>query len=141
MENHRDIYTVGMGNLDDNPIWTKGHGGRFIDLGSSVSFRQAYILTSIMNCLVSPETGVFCFAQAYPQTPKILLATHTDGTHICCGDENRILASEADCAPCYRIISNCKTEPGDIHSLCAGRIPPEKVIAAIEEVYRSWQTK
>ena len=114
---------------------------KFINLGNSVSFRQAYILTSILDCLVAPETGLMVFAQAWAHLPKILLSTHTYGYHITfdnyangsCSD-TLIIQSEAKCSPCYDIVFDCKHDGCNPWTLCMGKIPPEKVIAAIEDI-------
>lgn len=101
-----DIYVIGMGDMEGKLEWSeKYHHGRFINLTDKLSFRQSVLLTSIVDCLVSPETGIFCGSQAFPDVPKILLASHTSGEHICCGDETTILTPECDCAPCYNIDS------------------------------------
>lgn len=142
MRKYPQVYVVGLGDLDNILIWDrKYHGGRFINLGNTISFRQAYILTSIFHCLVAPETGIMVFAQAWPWVPKILLATHTYGYHItfntvgnCPKSETVIIQSEAECSPCYNIVFDCEHDGSNPWSLCMGRISPEKVIAAIEGI-------
>ena len=135
MRKYPQVYVVGLGDLKNKLIWSlEYHGGRYINLGDSVSFRQAYILTSVLDLLVAPETGIMVFSQAYEHVPKILLASHTDGTHICCGNETTILQPDCDCSPCYNIVFDCKHDGSNPWSLCMGKIPPEKVIAAIEEI-------
>ena len=135
MTQYPNVHVIGLGDMKELINWTEEHhGGRFINLRGSVSFRQAYLLTSILDLLVSPETGIYVFAQAYPQTPKILLATHTNGTHISLGSESVILAAQCDCAPCYNIFATCDTDPETGASKCMASIKPEVVIKAIEEV-------
>ena len=128
------VYVVGLGDLDNKIQWnSKYHGGRFINLGNTVSFRQAYILTSILDCLVSPETGLMVFAQGFTHVPKILLATHSYGYHFTF-PETVVLQSEAECSPCYNIVYDCKHDGDNPWSLCMGKIAPERVIEAIEKV-------
>ncbi len=142
MRKYPQVYVVGLGDLENTLKWDrKYHGGRFINLGNTVSFRQAYILTSIFDCLVAPETGIMVFAQAWTQVPKILLATHTYGYHItysdvgnCPNSETVIIQSESECSPCYNIVFDCTHDGSNPWSLCMGKIPPGKVMAAIEDV-------
>ena len=135
MQKYPQVYVLGLGDLKHKLTWNRRyHGGRYINPGGSVSFRQAYVLTSILDCLVAPETGIMVFAQAYGHVPKILLATHTDGTHIVCGDETTIIQSEAECSPCYNIVFDCMRDGDNPWALCMGKIPPDKVIAAIENI-------
>jgi len=130
-----NVYVVCTGDMNNEFNWEKSlHGGRYINMGNSISFRQAWLLTSIVDCLVSPETGIFSGAQAFKNTSKILLATHTAGYHVCCGDENIILTSNCSCSPCYQIRSECKKDGRNKWSLCMGSIEPERVIKAIESV-------
>jgi len=134
MKKYPWVYVIGLGDISNKFKWDiKYHGGRFINLGNSVSFREAYILTSILNCLVSPETGIMVFAQAWSHVPKVLLATHTYGYHYTFG-ETYIVQSEANCSPCYRIVESCKHDGNKPWSLCMGRISPERVFSAIENV-------
>jgi len=130
MRMYDDVYVVALGDTEGKMDWdSKYHHGRYINFRGT--FRQAYILTSIMDLLIAPETSVYVFAQAYT-TPKILLATHTDGTHITCGTETIILYPECDCAPCYNIVWDCTKHPDGDYPLCIGSIRPETIIKAIE---------
>jgi len=134
MTRYPQVYVIGMGDIENRVQWDfKYHGGRFINPGNSVSFRQACILTGILDCFVSPETGTMVFAQAYEHVPKILLATHTYGYHITF-PETKIVQSEAECSPCYDIVFDCKHDGDNPWSLCMGEIAPERVIEAIAQV-------
>ncbi|MBD3181047.1 hypothetical protein GF312_02075 [Candidatus Poribacteria bacterium] len=142
MRKHPQVYVLGLGDLMNKIKWNRRfHGGRFINLGNSISFRQAYILTSILDCLVAPETGIMVFAQAWEHVPKILLATHTYGYHITFGyrksnSDTKIIQSEAKCSPCYNILADCYRDGDKPWCLCMGKISPEKVIDAIEKVIK-----
>lgn len=145
MARHGEIYLVTTG-----PEWCEDLGGnteglRWINLSNKVTFRQAYILVSQYDCFVSPETGVMIFAQGYPDTPKILLATHSYGYHVTFGDDTRILHSGAECSPCYNIVVGLESEgcpqyedDGDTFPVCIATITPESITAAIEEIYTRW---
>lgn len=141
MSRYRDVYVVGMGDLSKKLEWNTGHGGRFINLGDSISFRQAYILTDVFDLLVGPDTGVMVFAQGYPDTPKILLASLTGGHHLKCGTDTRIVKTDAKCAPCWNIISNCKYDGDQPWQHCMGKIQPKKVIQAIEQEIGKWRNR
>jgi ADP-heptose:LPS heptosyltransferase len=137
MNKYPQVYVVGLGDINNKIKWDyKYHRGRFINLGNRVSFRQAYILTSILNCLVSPETGLMVFAQCFSQVPKILLATHSYGYHYSF-PETIIVQSESACSPCYKIVNDCIHDGDNPWSLCMGKIAPEKVIETIEKVISS----
>jgi len=136
MSKYPQVYVIGLGDVDNKIQWdAKYHGGRFINLGRSVSFRQAYILTGIFDCLVSPETGLMVFAQCFAHVPKILLATHSYGYHFSF-PETVIIQSEAKCSPCYKIVYDCEHEGDNPWSLCMGNIAPERVVEAIEKVIK-----
>lgn len=135
MQRYSEVYLIGTGDLDGVLKWdAKYHHGRFINLEKSLTFRQTYVLTSIFDLLVSPETGIYNGAQAYSHLPKILLATHTDGTHITCGGETTILTSECECAPCYNVVNACEMDEKINAPRCMASIQPEVVIEAIEDV-------
>lgn len=140
MQRYPEVYLIGLGDLDGVLEWDYAyHHGRYVNLEKNVTFREAYVLTSIFDLLVSPETGVYNAAQAYDCLPKILLATHTDGTHITCGGESTILTPECDCAPCYDVVHTCKIDKAVNAPLCIASIKPEVVVNAIEEVIQRKQ--
>lgn len=135
MQNHPEVYVLALGDLDGVMDWDeKYHHGRYINLKKSITFREAYILTSIMDLLVSPETGVYVGAQAYSNVPKILLASHTDGTHITCGNESTIITPDCECAPCYNLVHTCEIDESVNAPICTASIKPEVVVEAIERV-------
>lgn len=131
-----EVYLIGLGDIDNIIKWDfRFHKGRFINLGQTISFRQAYILSSILDCLVSPETGLMVFAQAFEHVPKILLANHSYGYHITF-PETEIIHSEADCSPCYNLVYDCKHDGENPWSLCMGRISSKRVIEAIKKIIK-----
>ncbi len=135
MQKYPKVYLIGLGDLDGLIVWgSEYHHGRFINLKKTLTFRQAYVFTSMLDLLVSPETGIYNAAQAYAGVSKILLATHTTGKHITIGDESVILAAECDCGPCYDLLHGCKIDPESNAPYCISSIKPPRLIAAIEEV-------
>lgn len=143
MQDYPDVYVVALGDMKGRLDWDrKYHHGRYINLKDTVSFRQAALLISISDLLVSPDTGMYCASQCFPQTPKILLASLTDGKAVTygLGQESTIIQSEAACSPCYRICDTCLEVAGDYgwdrSVFCMHEIPPVKVIGAIKDVLR-----
>jgi hypothetical protein len=104
-----------------------------------LSFREAYLLTSIMNCFVTPNTGVFVFSQCFQKTPKILISNIIDGNHCVCGDDTTVIQSAAECSPCYLLTQECKMDGDNPWFHCAGKIRPDRIIKAIEKEIRVWQ--
>lgn len=124
------VYVVGMGDLGGHLHWSEGHDGRFINLYDLYSFREAYLLTSVFDCLVTPDTGIAVFSQCFPDTPKILLSTIIGG-HYVCGDDTVVIQSTAECSPCYNLAVDCKHDGDNPWMYCMGKIYPERVINAI----------
>ncbi len=133
MRRFPDVYVVGVGDLGGHLRWSEGHEGRFINLYDMYTFREAYLLTSVFDCLVTPDTGIAVFSQCFPNTPKILLST-VIGSHYVCGDDTVVIQSAAECSPCYNIAVDCKHDCNDRWMYCMGKIYPERVINAIQEV-------
>ena len=137
MQKYPHVYTLAMGDLEEKLKWdARGHGGRFINPGANLSFREAYLLTGILDCLVSPDTGLFAFSQAFPKVPKVLLPTTISGKEVCCGDETEIVrpSPQCKCSPCYLVIDVCKKGKKTKAALCMDSINPKRVIKAIERV-------
>ncbi len=142
MEKYPFVYVVGMGDLEGTVKWdAKGHGGRFINMFDLMSFREAYLLTSIMDCFVSPNTGVYIFSQCFPRTPKILTSCLIDGNHCVCGDDTTVLQSTAECSPCYLVLNDCKHDGDNPWFHCAGKIKSKRVIDAIDSEVKAWQER
>jgi len=133
----RDTVCLGFGDVGGKIKWDEWyHRGKFINITGS-TFRWSLLLSSLCNVLISPETGIFVGAQAFPHVVKILLATHTTGEHICCGSENIILHPTCACAPCYIIApTGCELHPELKIPICITTIQPALVIETIYNVYK-----
>lgn len=127
------VYLVTTGDLRVKDVGRKYEYKRWINLvDTGLTFRQAYLLTSIYDCFVGPDTGVMVFAQGY-ETPKILLNTIIYDHYAF--PETVVLQSDAPCSPCYNTINDCSVKDGDNPwTACVGGIAPEFVIAEIEKV-------
>jgi len=135
--NWKDTVVLGFGDVEGKMQWEESHHrGRFINI-TGVSFRWSLLLSSLCDVLVSPETGIFVGAQAFPSLHKILLATHTTGDHICCGSENIILKPTCACAPCYIIAPDkCELHPELKIPICITTIKQELIVEKIYGLYR-----
>lgn len=133
MTEYPNVYVVGYGDRICEGLTWKGAGDRYINLAGKLTWRQAALSISLLDCLVGPETSLLVAGQAYPETPKVLLATHTTGAHISF-PETVILQSEAGCAPCYNIVDDCIRDGNNEWSLCIGKIAPERIVAAITDI-------
>ena len=134
MSRFSHVYVIGMGDLGGHLQWPADkHDGRFINLYGLYSFREAYLLTGIFDCLVTPDTGIAVFSQCFPDTQKILLSTIIGG-HYVCGDDTTVIQSAAECSPCYNIALDCKHDGDNPWMYCMGKIYPQRVINAIQEV-------
>ena len=139
MEKYPFVYVIGTGDLKSEVRWdAEAHGGRFINLYDLYDFREVYMLTSIMDLLISMNTGIFIFSQCFPRVPKILTACHVYGHNIVCGDETTVVQSKAECAPCFDILQDCRHDGDNPWWYCAGKIKPKQVIAAIDKVVKQW---
>ncbi len=138
MPRFEDVYIVGMGDLAKHRHWSdEKHGGRFVNLYDLYTFREAYLLTSIFDCLVTPDTGIAVFSQCFPRTRKILLSTII-GAHYVCGDDTTVIQSAADCSPCYNIAIDCKHDGANPWMYCMGKIHPQRIIDEIEKEIIAW---
>lgn len=132
MTKYPNVYVVGYGDKSCKDITWDSAGDRYINLAGKITWRQAALSLSLLDCLVGPETSLIVAGQAYPGTPKVLLATHTTGEHISF-PETVILQSEAACSPCYNIVDDCVRDGSNEWALCIGKIAPERIVAAITD--------
>lgn len=105
--------------------------------------RQALIMTSAMDLVISPESGILNAAGCF-DTPKIGLLTHSSKENLTKYFINDYsIESEAECAPCHRLVHKtveCKTGAEYMLPVCMERgIPPAKVMTNIELVYNKWK--
>ncbi len=105
--------------------------------------RQSLIMTSAVDLVVSPETGVLNAAGCF-DTPKIGLLTHSSKENLTKYFRNDYsIQSEAECSPCHRLvhkISDCKCGIEFGMPICMERgIPQEKVKAQIVKLYEEWK--
>jgi ADP-heptose:LPS heptosyltransferase len=76
------------------------------ELAGEISMRQSCILTSMVDLVVAPDTGVLHASGCF-ETPKIGLLGHTTRTNITKHFKSDFsLESECPCAPCFYLIYN-----------------------------------
>ena len=138
LKNHKDIHIITTGDercqllesLNDKDI---------TNLSGRISVRIAMCLTSLVQLVISPDTGILHAAGCYP-TPKIGLLGHTTRENITKYFQNDYsLEAECDCAPCMRLIYNAEIQcPIELLTKAvwcqAEGIKPERVYGAINEV-------
>ena len=105
--------------------------------------RQALIMTSAADLVISPESGILNAAGCF-DTPKIGLLTHSSRENLTKYFINDYsIESDVECAPCHRLVhkvSECKVG-GEIGlPICMERgLPQEEVMKRIMTVYLKWK--
>jgi len=141
--------------LDNTHIITSGdlkckileeEHSKMTNLSGEVDIRISMALTGIVDLVISPDTGILHASGCY-DTPKIGLLGHTTKENITKHFVNDLSLeanpSEAECAPCFRLIYNMKAQcPIHIQTggaFCMASIKPELVMDNILEVYNAWK--
>jgi hypothetical protein len=107
--------------------------------------RQAMAMTSIMDCVVSPETGVLNAAGAF-DTPKIGLLTHSSKENLTKYFVNDYsIQSLAPCSPCHRMVHDLADCPLDAEfglPICmSDGIDPEAIKETVRLIHKKWSMK
>lgn len=119
--------------------------------------REILALTSLVDCVVGPETGVLnaagCFA-----TPKIMFMSHSKPENLAKYWENvTCLEPEVPCYPCYQLHYSLESCPlvdimdrakqklqyrgpaCTVHGKSSGAISADRVMAELDNVYYAWR--
>jgi len=118
-------------------------GPTITNLSGKIPMRIAMCLTGLVDCVISPDTGLLHAAGCY-QTPKIGLLGHNTKEVITKhflndysveSDENL-----AECSPCFRLIYSmklqCPIDPNTGGAYCMSKgIRPELVYEKFKQVY------
>jgi ADP-heptose:LPS heptosyltransferase len=110
-----------------------------LNLSGRIPARTAMALTSLVDLVISPDTGVLHASGCYP-TPKIGVLGHTTRTNITKHFLNDYsLEAECACAPCFRLIYDhsiqCPIEFVTHAAWCmAEGIKPERLYDRIKSV-------
>lgn len=117
--------------------------GRITNLSGKIPMRTSMALTGLVDCVVSPDTGLLHASGCY-QTPKIGILGHTTKENITKHFLNDYSveadAKKAECSPCFFLVYNMKLQcPIDSDTgaaLCMGKgISVDTVFNKVKEVY------
>jgi hypothetical protein len=105
--------------------------------------RQSMAVTGVMDCVVSPETGVLNAAGAFA-TPKIGLLTHSSKENLTKYFVNDYsIQSEAPCSPCHKMIhdlTDCQVDKEFGLPICMSKyMDPEKIKDRIRSIHSIWR--
>ena len=105
--------------------------------------RQSIIATSVMDLVVSPETGVLNAAGAF-EVPKIGLLTHSSKENLTKYFINDYsIQSQAPCSPCHKMIyelDECPLDQTYGLPICISQyMSKDKIISNIAKVYNLWK--
>lgn len=119
---------------------------RVVLLSGELSIRQTLALAQQVDCVVGPETGVLNAVGMDAWPSKVLLLSHSSANNLSKHWQmTQALAPEdCDCYPCHRLHYSdefCERDEASGAALCAVRIDPARVYAAVEKVYRYWQRR
>lgn len=106
--------------------------------------RQAMAATSVMDCVVSPETGILNAAGAF-DTPKVGLLTHSSRENLTKYFANDYsIQSTAACSPCHKMIHDLDDCPLDevfgLPVCMSEGMNPEVIKKQIRTIYQLWRS-
>lgn len=135
------VHIISVGDERCQMIEPLGPG--ITNLSGKISMRVSMALTSLVQCVISPDTGLLHASGCF-NTPKIGLLGHNTREVITKHFINDYsLESDpelAECSPCFRLIYNMKLQcpihlvTGGAYCMSAG-IKPELVFDKFKEVY------
>lgn len=106
--------------------------------------RHTLLMTSMVDLVIGPETGVLNAAGCY-DTPKIILLSHSSHENLSKYWKNCYpLSARVDCHPCHRMhytMKYCNPDPQIGTPICMTRINPWYVYSTMELVYNQWRDK
>lgn len=117
--------------------------GRVTNLSGNISMRQSMALTSLVDLVISPDTGLLHASGCY-NTPKIGLLGHNTieciTKHFTNDYSVEADSRKSECAPCLYLIYNmklqCPVDPNTGGAYCMSKgIEPEIVFDKVKEVY------
>jgi ADP-heptose:LPS heptosyltransferase len=118
-------------------------GPTVTNLAGKLPMRVSMAMTGLVQCVISPDTGLLHAAGAYP-TPKIGILGHNTREvitkHFLNDYSVEADANLSECAPCFRLIYNmklqCPIDPNTGGAYCMSKgIRPELVYQQFQEVY------
>jgi len=119
---------------------------RLLGRSGILDLRQSMMLTGYVDCVVGTETGILNAASCY-DTPKVVILSHSTPDNLTKYWKNctALEPVDCDCYPCHQIhhtMESCPLEPvakDASFPVCGLRIAPQRVHAAIQDVYDAWK--
>jgi len=97
----------------------------------TVDLPELVALASRAKLVIGGDTGPR-HVSAAAGAPVVVVCGPTDPRHTASGfPDQRFVRIELDCSPCH--LERCPLE-GDAHHACMTRVPPERIVAAAEEL-------
>ncbi len=132
------IFMVGGGDVDTIDAWKRDRLENRINIWTQ---RTSMIMTSVMDLVVAPETGVLNAAGCF-DTPKIGLLTHSSHNNLTKYFKNCIpIQSKAKCSPCHKLLHDyfqvCPKDDQFGVPICAASFDKQEIIDAVRSVYDS----
>lgn len=137
LEKHKDIAFILTGPQSISLLgWDHP---RIINRIGMWNARQSMIMTSFVDLVVSPETGVLNAAGSF-DVPKIALLTHSSKENLTKYFKNTIsLQSQSPCSPCHRLVETLEKCPLDDKfklPVCMSKYMPQELVeSSIEQIY------
>lgn len=141
LNQYSDVRIITVGDLRCKMI--ELHADRIVNLAGDVEIRTALALTGLVDCVISPDTGILHAAGSYA-TPKIGLLGHTTKENITKHFENDYSvesdSAAAECSPCFRLIYDmglqCPVDTVTGAAFCMSKgIQPERIFEQVKKVY------
>lgn len=147
-KNHPSVHLITVGDVRCQILEDSIDNVNITKLSGNIPMRQSMALTSMVNLVIAPDTGIIHAAGCY-DTPKICLLGHNTIECITKHFTNDY-SIEADpqlapCAPClymiYDMKQQCPLSPTSGGSICMTEgIPLQKVYNRFQEVYELFKS-
>jgi ADP-heptose:LPS heptosyltransferase len=149
MKQHKNVHFITVGDLKCQVLEDAIDDGNVTKLSGNIKMRESMALTSMVDLVISPDTGLLHAAGCY-DTKKIAILGHN--THECISKHfTNVYPIEADeklapCAPCllliYNMKSQCPLSPITESSICMAEGQPlQRVYDKFVEVYNATASK
>ena len=115
---------------------------RIYDRCGDFGIRKSFILTKVVDLVISTETSVAVAASCF-STPKVVLLSHASEENLTKYWINcyPVYESKVRCYPCHKLHydkASCPLDSTLQLPVCAVLLDPKKVLEPIDQVYSSW---
>jgi ADP-heptose:LPS heptosyltransferase len=121
--------------FDEHPRVTRRSG--------EFGIRKSMVLTKYADLVIGPESSVINAASCF-DTPKILLLSHASVENLSKYWKNTTnIFANVPCYPCHKLhyTLDCPLVEQIKAPVCMGKLPPERLLEAVERVYGEWKVK